>query len=216
MPLSDVLSSPQLYDLSQLLSRGRCYAQDFLGKYVEPQPGDRILDIGCGTGLKLKYLLKYFSDIKVEYIGFDMSESYISAAKKSFGAKGTFLCEELTAESVVNFGLFDKVIAAGVVHHLDDLQSENLFRIAHKALKPHGRLVTLDGCYFPENMKQSRLVTIQFENDRGKYIRYQDEYEKLAKKNFTKIITEIREDLFMIPYTNLIMVCEKNNDTKCQ
>lgn len=209
MKLSNILSNPPMYNLSQLLSRGNSYAKDYLGKYVQPQDGDRILDIGCGTGLMLKYLLKYFGDIKIDYVGFDMSEEYISFAKKKFKRKGQFYCNELTENSVFSLGEFDKVIAAGVIHHLDDAQATNLFKIGLNALKQGGQLATLDGCYLADRSTQSGIVRMLLDNDRGKHIRKKYEYEALVPSGFKKIISEVRHDLFMIPYTNLVMVCKK-------
>ena len=42
---------------------------------------------------------------------------------------------------------FDIVLALGVLHHLDDDEALTLFQIARDAMKPGGRLVTIDGVW---------------------------------------------------------------------
>ena len=83
MAIKDVLAAPWVYDLAQYVIRGTAYGPDFVSQYVKAKPGDRVLDIGCGTGVMLHHLPD------VEYVGFDMSEAYIDACRKRFGNRGS-------------------------------------------------------------------------------------------------------------------------------
>jgi len=200
MGIKDVLAAPWVYDIAQYVIRGAAYAPEFVSRYIKAKPGDRVLDIGCGTGVMLHYLPE------VEYVGFDMSKTYIDACKKRFGNRGTFHQCEVKPDTVADYGQFDIVLAVGVVHHLDDVEAKNIFTIASKALPSGGRLITLDGCY---TTPQSALVRRLLDNDRGEFVRTEPAYRTIAEGIFPKVTTSIRHDMFRIPYTVIIMECMK-------
>jgi SAM-dependent methyltransferase len=101
---------------------------------------------------------------------------------------------------------FDLVMANGVLHHLDDAQAKAMLRIAGTALRPNGRLVTLDGCFVPG---QSWVARTLLRMDRGKYVRTQPAYEALARSCFAQVEASVRHDLLNLPYTLLIMTCRQ-------
>jgi cyclopropane fatty-acyl-phospholipid synthase-like methyltransferase len=198
MGIKDVLAAPWVYDFAQYVLRGTGYGPDLVSRYIKAKPGDRVLDIGCGTGVMLRYLPD------VEYVGFDMSKTYIDACKNRFGNRGTFYQCEVKPDTIADYGQFDIVLAVGVVHHLDDDQARNMFTMASKALLSGGRLITLDGCY---TTPQSALVRRLLDNDRGEFIRTEPAYRTIAESVFTKVTTSIRHDMFRIPYTVIVMEC---------
>jgi cyclopropane fatty-acyl-phospholipid synthase-like methyltransferase len=198
--MKSILAAPWAYDLTQYVIRGTRYAQRFVVEHVRANRGDRVLDIGCGTGVMLQYLPD------VRYVGVDVSHSYVAACRKRYGSKGRFYCQALTAGSVSDYGEFDLVLAIGLVHHLNDPEAANMFTLAKAALVPGGRLVTLDGVYSDD---QSPVAKFLLRNDRGKFVRTEPAYRTLATSRFANVRSSIHHDLFRIPYTVLIMECTK-------
>jgi cyclopropane fatty-acyl-phospholipid synthase-like methyltransferase len=168
--------------------------------YVRPKPSSRILDIGCGTGTILSYLPD------VEYLGFDIHQKYIDSAIRKYGERGTFFCKRLTRNVIEDPSGYDIVLAKGVLHHLTDDEALELFEVAHSTLKQDGRLVTIDGCYCE---KQSVIARFLLSMDRGKFVRNKEKYCLLASKYFSNLKITIRDDLLRVPYTHIIMECEK-------
>jgi hypothetical protein len=53
----------------------------------------------------------------------------------------------VSAQSVRDLSEFDIVLALRLIRHLDDGEARDLFRMGYGALRPGGRLATMDGCY---------------------------------------------------------------------
>ena len=196
---SSALKVPAGYRIFRWLVGGEAAWRIYLADYVKPAPGDKILDLGCGPADVLNYLPA------VNYTGLDISAKYIDSAKKRFGSRGHFLCGDVGQAAIEGEqGTFDVVLATGVIHHLDDVQAAALFGLARLALRPAGRLVTFDGCRVPQ---QSRLARWLLAKDRGKFVRTQEEYLRLASARFANVELDLRHDLLRVPYTHLIMRC---------
>jgi len=196
--LRDLLARAGVYrGFSSLIgaARGR---RVHIEQHIRPRAGDRVLDIGCGPADILEALPP------VEYHGFDLSADYIEAARKRFGGRGTFHVEAVDAEQVKQYAGFDLVLATGVVHHLTDAEALDLFRVAAAALKPGGRLVTLDGCLVEG---QSPVARWLLKRDRGQFVRGQAAYLALARAVFSKVQPTVTTGLLRIPYTHLVMEC---------
>jgi SAM-dependent methyltransferase len=135
-----------------------------------------------------------------------MNQAYIDYAKKRFGNRGKFLNQRVREGIVNELSLFDfdRVLAKGVLHHLNDDEAIQLFELARSALKHGGRLITFDGCYVKGQPWLTRLI---LSKDRGKYVRTKDEYLSLASNLFKDIQVSIHHDLIRIPYTHIIMDC---------
>jgi SAM-dependent methyltransferase len=196
--LRKILAIPAVYSAFTRFVGGRdVFAKD----YVRAKDGDRILDIGCGPGTMLGLLPE-----GVDYLGADMSEDYIESARAAYGPRGRFICQRVDKNAFEGQAGFDIVIASGLLHHLDDDQAADLIDIAHHVLKPGGRLVTLDGCYTPD---QSALRRYLVSRDRGEHVRQSSAYVELAQRRFPEVKPTVLNDMMRIPYTLLAMECVK-------
>jgi cyclopropane fatty-acyl-phospholipid synthase-like methyltransferase len=193
-----ILDRPFFYELHNTLIGAKHRSRILVRDYVHPEPTDRILDIGCGPGNMVPYL----SDCS--YVGVDMNEDYIERARARFGKQAEFSCRRVSEHTVQEMGAFDIVLALGLLHHLDDAEADDLFRLGYAALKPGGRMITMDGCYLPSQSKVERYL---LDSDRGRFVRSEEDYLKLAHARFSQINRHLRPALLRIPYTHLFLEC---------
>ncbi|OGX06021.1 MAG: hypothetical protein A3G87_08400 [Omnitrophica bacterium RIFCSPLOWO2_12_FULL_50_11] len=74
-----LLGVPAIYSFFRKFVGRDSVRRQYAEKYIRAQPGQRVLDIGCGTG----DILDFLPD--VDYVGFDMDPAYISAARQRHG-----------------------------------------------------------------------------------------------------------------------------------
>jgi len=196
--IRDTLRFPSLYLFSQAILGAKRARKRLIDEYAQPQPGMRVLDIGCGPGYVIEYLPK------VEYYGFDVSSLYITYAKRKYGEQGAFYCQRFDAAVASELEPFDLILMAGLLHHLNDQEVSSLLELSKRAIKKTGSLVTLDPCY---DRTQSPIAKFLLDRDRGHYIREADPYVALASGVFRHVDFHVRDDLFFLPYTALVMVC---------
>lgn len=195
-----ILSSPKVYDAFQHIMGAARLRAEFVRDFIRPVPGMRILDIGCGTA----DILNFLPD-DVQYWGYDISAPYIEAAKARFGGRGHFECALLDTERVDELPPFDLAMAAGVLHHLDDEQAKSLFRLAERALKPDGRLVTTDPCFA---VGQNPIARFLISRDRGQNVRTSEAYRALPSSVFGQVHGVLRHRSW-VPYTRWLMECRR-------
>lgn len=194
-----ILSHPFIYSTLQSLMGAHQARKSFVANFVKPFPGMKVLDVGCGPADILAYLPA------VDYWGFDISDDYIKQARKRFGKAGHFQCKRLQAADLDSLPSFDVVLAMGLIHHLDDDVAIEVIRLASKALKPGGRLLTIDPCLDPS---QSPIARFLIRNDRGQNVRNGAGYDVLARAVFESPRIEVRHKAW-IPYTHCYMECQK-------
>ncbi|MBX3166068.1 MAG: class I SAM-dependent methyltransferase [Candidatus Eremiobacteraeota bacterium] len=195
--LRAILNHPLIYRGLQWLV-GAERLRRHLASLIEPRPGLKVLDIGCGPADLLAHLPG------VDYVGFDSSAHYIQAAQSRFGARGRFFQEELRADSNPELGRFDCIVAIGLLHHLDDAAARQLFRIARERLQPGGRLITVDCCW---DEHQHPIARWLISRDRGQNVRSLHGYAELAATALPIMSAECRHNLLHIPYSHTLMVC---------
>ncbi|HKU59200.1 MAG TPA: methyltransferase domain-containing protein [Gaiellaceae bacterium] len=101
---------------------------------VDPQPGDRVLDIGSAAGA----IVHYLSTFGCEPVGVDLSELGVQKARERFPG----LRFEVGDAARLPFedASFDKVVAADVTEHLDDATLRGMFSESRRVLVPGGTL----------------------------------------------------------------------------
>jgi SAM-dependent methyltransferase len=95
---------------------------------LDPQRGERILDIGCGEGTPTRKILERGATV----LGVDNSPEMIAAAR----ANGVDALQ-LAAEDMQFFAEFDAAFSNATLHWV--LQKEQAARAVFRALKPGGR-----------------------------------------------------------------------------
>ena len=194
--IRSALSLPRIYSLWSDAVGAQRSRTTLVQEYVRPQPGDRVLDLGCGPA----ELLPYLGD--VTYVGIDHSEAYIANAAERYPGQGEYIAGDAT-----NFDVgsdFDLVIVFGVLHHIDADGCRGLFASAARALKPDGRCVTVDPVFTPEQSRAARAV---ISRDRGEHVLDPDGYAALARDAFPHVEAHVRGDLLRIPFTHCILEC---------
>ena len=194
-----ILSIPAIYSMFQGIMGANHTRADFVRYFVRANPGIQVLDIGCGPADILGYLPE------VEYHGFDISQAYVNQAIQKWGHRAQFHCEELSAVALARLPFFDLVLALGVLHHLDDVSARGVLELTRSALKPGGRLVTIDPCLEPG---QSAVARFLVSRDRGQNVRNRSAYGALAHAVFDAPRVEVRHQRW-IPYTHCFMECTR-------
>jgi SAM-dependent methyltransferase len=141
----------------------------------------------------------------VDYYGFDISKQYIEKASNNYSGRGTFFCKLFEGSDLEVLPKFDVILAMGLLHHLDDEEAVKLIELASKALKPGGRLLTVDPCFVSG---QNFIARFLINNDRGQNVRNKDEYLNLVNGRFNLSNADVIHQTW-IPYTNCFMTCIK-------
>jgi SAM-dependent methyltransferase len=97
-------------------------------------PGERVLELGCATGLMTAYL----ADGGARVTGIDRSEAYLDRARARVGDRATLIRAGLAEPGWEDLagGGFDHVLLCNLVHELPD--PVDLLRRAAARLAPHG------------------------------------------------------------------------------
>lgn len=99
---------------------------------LDPQAGERILDIGCGTG----HLTSQIADSGAQVVGVDRSSTMIAAARRSYP---NLKFEVADARELHFQDEFDAVFSNATLHWIH--QPELVIGNVWKALRPAGRFV---------------------------------------------------------------------------
>lgn len=198
-----IFESAAVYERFQRLLGSDAARRRFVRDFLRPSSGARILDIGCGTGTILDYLPG-----DVDYVGYDLNPRYIEDARRRYSGRGRFFCARVE-EAPEEPGGFDLVLAAAILHHLDDSAADRLIASAHRHLGPGGSLVTLDPVRHPGQSPVARLLVAL---DRGRRVRTPEGYRDLAAARFPSVETTLLTDLMPIPYSHFLMRASRGAD----
>jgi SAM-dependent methyltransferase len=99
-------------DYDDIYTDGLSQAEDEIAAEelaTQVDDGDRVLDLGCGSGLGYELLCDLGLD--VEYIGVDISAGMVHEAREKHGEEATFLVGDIANLATLESGSFDSVIS---------------------------------------------------------------------------------------------------------
>ena len=195
------LKIPSIYNLFSTAVGGNVLRRSLVRNHVRAKPGDKVIDIGCGSAEVLRYLPA------VDYIGIDINADYIAFARRAYGDKGTFLVGDTQSfRGDPRFKDADIVMAFGLLHHLDDQEARQCLQFADEALHTKGRFICHEACWIPNQGALSKYVMSM---DRGRSIRTEEQYRQLEAKFFNKVDAWVNPNPLRIPYVTIVLECEK-------
>ena len=136
----------------------------FTAGQLPQEPGARVLDLGCGTGLELGY---YFDMVPTARVtGVDLAPGMLDELRRKFPDKALTLI--LGSYFDVPFGeeAFDAAVSVESLHHFTKEEKTSLYAKLRKALKPGGYFILTD--YFAadeaeESLRRTELLRLKRE-----------------------------------------------------
>lgn len=121
---------------------------------VEPEAGERMLDLGCAAGAVTHFL----STFGCEVVGVDSEPLAVEAARRLF-PRVRFEVADVRSLPFPD-GSFDKAVAADVIEHLDDDTFASMLAEARRVLVPGGTfsLYTPNRTHPIERLKRRNLI----------------------------------------------------------
>lgn len=150
------MSATQTWDPAKYAQHAR-FVSDLGSPVVallDPHPGERILDLGCGDGV----LTKRLAELGCEVIAIDSSVPQVEAAKK-LGLDARVM----SAEALPFHEEFDAVFSNAVLHWIK--RADEMMAAVYRSLRPEGRFVAECGGY--GCVQKIRTALIQAANRHG-------------------------------------------------
>ena len=131
------------YDTAlEVLGFGRSF-KAAVAELADVQPGEVVLDLGCGTGTLLQALVARQS--KARFTGIDPDPKVLSMARRRLQGSTQVELVEGYAQSLpfphASFGL---VVSTLIFHHLGDPVKLAALAEVRRVLAPHGRFLLVD------------------------------------------------------------------------
>jgi SAM-dependent methyltransferase len=192
-----MLEYPPIYNLFQSAVGADKPRRAFITEHIAPLGRARVLEIGCGPATNCAWMPR-----DIEYVGCDHNEAYIAYARNRYGDRAEFF--SLPVGQLRDLGLkpFKAVIALALLHHLTDVEVLTLCDEVLPLLGTDGSLITGDPCFLAGMKRLERFIT---SNDRGRYVRYPEQYQELLARKFPVVNMEIGRGGGLLKQTGVII-----------
>ncbi len=180
--LRALLDHPAIFNLSQLvISGGQRATKRWAQAWVGARPGERLLDVCCGTG-EFAPLFTVGDNGLAQYYGVDLNADYIAYAQQRWGAasRHEFAAADAT-QLRLPAGSFDRALFSNSLHHFPDQLARDILREVARVLRPGGRLVLIDMVGDDPRPVQHFFLA----RDRGEYLRPIAAQLALVAESFT-------------------------------
>ena len=126
------------------LNTAQLQKMKIIGQKLNLQPGDTLLDIGCGWGFLINYLSKEF---KINGLGITLSKEQLQFAKTTFADNKLADYKLMDYRNIPNDMKFSKIVSVGMLEHVGSKNYEEYFTIVQNHLKNDGiALIHTIGC----------------------------------------------------------------------
>lgn len=152
----------RFYDpLTRLLGADRVRAKLLDAAHV--QPGEQVLDLGCGTGAVSLLLAKRQPQARI--VGLDPDASALARAEQKARAAGAAIefQKGYAGRAPYPAHSFDHVVSSLMIHHLTSEQKQAAFRDVKRLLRPGGAFHLLD--FGPPKNAIEGVLTAVFHRD---------------------------------------------------
>ncbi len=196
--IATLLRVPFMYRLSQLLFGARSIKKYIFKNYWTSHPGMKILDVGCGPAQDRDLLGN-----DVYWTGLETSEQYVRSVTNSLRLNDAIFQGDVSTLLDLKIRNFDVVLLSGVLHHLSDELAKALLSDCTKVLVPNGRIFTIDPVRVPG---ASILEKYLIDSDRGKFVRSNEEYDRLIPHTFSQKSVEIVKNVGLLPQSTRVAI----------
>jgi 2-polyprenyl-3-methyl-5-hydroxy-6-metoxy-1,4-benzoquinol methylase len=131
-----------------------------LDTLLQPRPGERILDVGCGSGVCCGHLARRGASAT----GVDVNATALTFARRTYGPRGVRVVRSYVDSLPFADASFDKAICLEVIEHLHVPQVAVLLQSAWRVLVPGGTLLVTTPNY------RSLWPVIEFALDRTRRV----------------------------------------------
>jgi cyclopropane fatty-acyl-phospholipid synthase-like methyltransferase len=133
---------------------------DVIEHLCKPMHEDRILELGCGTGMYTRLL----SGCAREIVGVDFSEAAILRARSENNAENIrYVLADIQNLNPFPLGTFQKVVAIDVLEHLNGSQLDKVLLEVNRVLDSQGLFILFTPCrtHWIERLKSRSLLLKQ-------------------------------------------------------
>lgn len=139
------LDGYEAHQLTAIASAQEFYP--FTASLLPVQPGARILDLGCGTGLELDFYFPRNPTARVT--GIDLAPGMLQALREKFAGRALTLIQGSYFDVPLDAHSFDAAVSVESLHHFTLEEKIPLYRNVCQGLVPGGFLILTD--YFAQS-----------------------------------------------------------------
>jgi demethylmenaquinone methyltransferase/2-methoxy-6-polyprenyl-1,4-benzoquinol methylase len=150
---------PSLYE--KLIDPFLKDVREFVVNFSEIRPGEKVLDVGCGTGDQAIYFAKKGAVVT----GIDINQEMISCALKKKEKEGLNVYFQGGDATNLPFldPVFDVAVISLVLHEIENKDRDKVISEMKRVVKKGGRLIFVDfNCPLPKSMISFYVKLVEF------------------------------------------------------